>query len=257
MTAIEHADRIKETAAAYYWYHCIDLGQGVLTDGDYDMNPLLDHYAFPRQMAGLSVLDVGRASGFFSFEFEQRGAAVTATELGSYFDWDFVGGTAARDAKLAAISDPGAHTLRGITGAFHFAKRVKGSQVVEKTINVYGLSPEALGGHKFDIVFAGSITSHLRDPVLAFERLRSVTRGTCIVAAPSFEIAEVAAHPMLRLVGTMDSDRRSWWVVNARGLEELLLCAGFRTVKIVSRFNLANRRIPSLIVEHLVAHATP
>jgi len=77
-----------------------------------------------------------------------------------------------------------------------------------------------------------------------------------VVAAPSFEIPEVANYPMLSLVGTADADRRSWWVMNEPGLVETLRCAGFATVEIVSRFRLRHRHT-ALTVDHLVAHALP
>src|SRR5437016_1143518 len=31
----------------YYWYHTIDLGQGLVTPGDYDYRNLLSTYRFP------------------------------------------------------------------------------------------------------------------------------------------------------------------------------------------------------------------
>ena len=130
-----------------------------------------------------------------------------------------------------------------------------GSKVVSKLINVYDMSPSAFDGNKFDLVFAGSIASHVRDPILAFEKLRSVTKHKCIVAAPSFEIAAVAGSPMMYLVGTADSDRRSWWVLNERCLVEMLRCAGFARAEIFSKMTIVNRRIPSLRVDHVVAHA--
>ena len=57
------------------------------------------------------------------------------------------------------------------------------------------------------------------------------------------------------LVGTIDSDRRSWWVMNGMCLIEVLRYAGFKQVRIVSQFTLPNPRVPSLKVPHLVAHA--
>lgn len=57
------------------------------------------------------------------------------------------------------------------------------------------------------------------------------------------------------LVGTMDPDRRSWWVMNGMCLIKVLRYAGFKQVRIVSQFTLPNRCIPSLKVPHLVAHA--
>jgi SAM-dependent methyltransferase len=243
-------------ASRFYWYHCVELAPGVVTDGVYDMTEVLDQYGFPESMADLDVLDVGRASGFFAFEFERRGARVVATDIASLAEWDWVGGSAAGAEELRARGFDDAASADHISGAFRFAKAARGSRVEEKTINVYDLDPAAFDGRKFDLVFAGSIASHLRDPILAFERLRSVTAGTCIVAAPSFDIPAVREQAMLSLVGTADDDGRSWWVMNARGLSETLLCAGFTSVEIVSHFRLRHRHL-DLAVDHLVAHARP
>jgi tRNA (mo5U34)-methyltransferase len=248
-------EMVAQQAKEFYWYHCMNLGNGVITDGDYDLTDLLSRYGFPDRMDNMTVLDVGRASGFFAFEFEHRGAAVTATDLPSYLDWDFVGGEEQQQLKRAQIGEPASYSVTHITGAFDFAHRVLGSNVVGRLINVYDLSPSAFAGEKFDLVFAGSIASHVRDPILAFEKLRSVTKGKCIVAAPSFAIPEVAGRPMMALIGTADSDRRSWWVLNERCLVEMLRCAGFARAEIFSTLTIVNRRVPSLRVDHIVAHA--
>lgn len=255
--AIRHErERLLADSAKFYWYHCVQLVPGVVTDGDYDMAEVLPRYCFPEKMTGMHVLDVGRASGFFAFEFELRGAHVVATDIGSLGDWDWVGSGEARAERLATHAADANSAEDHISGAFRFAKETRGSQVEERTINVYDLDPSAFGGRKFDLVFAGSIASHLRDPILAFERLRSVTEGRCIVAAPSFHIPSVANHAMMSLVGTADEDRRSWWVMNASGLVETLRCAGFAEIEIVSQFRLEHRH-QRLAVDHLVAHAKP
>lgn len=247
---------IREEMSRYYWYHCVDLGGGVVTDGDYDLKPLLPRYGFAARMDGMRVLDVGRASGFFSFEFESRGAAVTATEIPSYLDWDFVGGEIWRDKRRAEIGDEEAFNRREIYGAFEFAHRVRGSRVKGVWSTAYQLDPQALGG-KFDLVFAGSISSHVRDPILAMEKLYGVTGGECVLAAPVFDIPAVAQLPMLALVGTADSDRRSWWMMNEQGLTEMLRCANFRDIEVISHFSIANRRVAGLVVPHIVVRARP
>ena len=240
-------------AARFYWYHCVELSPGVVTDGDYDMAPLWSRYGFPEDMTGMNVLDVGRGSGFFAFAFEDLGANVVATEIGSLADWDWVGGPAAHAERLVAYPR---FAATDALGAFHFAKAIRASNVEARTLNVYELDPSRFDGRRFDLVFAGSLASHLRDPILAFARLRSVTRGLCIVAAPSFEIPAVAEYAMTALVGMADKDLRSWWVMNARGLRETLRCAGFAKVEVVSAFRLQHRH-RDVAVDHLVAHAWP
>jgi len=93
--------RLLAEASQFYWYHCVELAPGVLTDGDYDLAPIWPAYGFPEDMSGMNVLDVGRGSGYFAFEFEGRGAKVVATDIGSLDDWDWVGGDEARISQLA------------------------------------------------------------------------------------------------------------------------------------------------------------
>jgi hypothetical protein len=55
----------------FFWYHSVDLEDGIVTPGDYDYRYSLDAFQFPDDMRGMKVLDVGSATGFFAFEFER------------------------------------------------------------------------------------------------------------------------------------------------------------------------------------------
>lgn len=250
-------DEMINEANKYYWYHCIDLGNGVISDGDYDMSQFISHYKLPENLSGSSVLDVGRASGFFSFEFERRGADVTATDIESYLDWDFVGGKPEREKRKAGILDEKSFSSREIWGAFLYAKEKLKSKVNAKFVNVYDIEPEVFGGKSFDYVFAGSITSHLRDPVLALEKLYSVTKKKLIISVPTIGIGSYEKVPTMCLVGTVDSDRRSWWVMNEYCIEEMLRCAGFSTIDVVGAFDLVGQKDSKLKIPHIVVHAEP
>src|SRR3546814_5901121 len=57
------------------WYHTIDLGNGVVTPGEYDHRPAVRHVPLPDRLDGLRCLDVGTHDGFWAFEMERRGAA--------------------------------------------------------------------------------------------------------------------------------------------------------------------------------------
>lgn len=253
---MDSAASIRERAARYYWYHCIDLGHGVVTDGDYEIESVIQHYGFPEAMNGLDVLDIGCGSGAFAFEFERRGAAVTATDLPSLFDWDLVGGDRARERWKSAVPDPEAYSNAQIFGAFEFAREVRQSTVQSRLANVYDLSPELFGGKTFDMVFLGSLMSHLRDPIRALERARSVTKGFCVVAAPTIELRRFRDVPFMQLVGGAAHDqRRNWWVMNERCLHDSLICAGFARVEMVGRLTLKHRKSREIQSEHAVAHA--
>lgn len=76
-----------DEAKKMVWYHTIELTPDFTTKGIYDWRPYWDKFAFG-DLRGKTVLDVGAGDGFFSFEFERRGAKVTALDIPSQEDRD-------------------------------------------------------------------------------------------------------------------------------------------------------------------------
>jgi 2-polyprenyl-3-methyl-5-hydroxy-6-metoxy-1,4-benzoquinol methylase len=69
---------IEEAFRDYEFYHCVELGPGVVTPGWQEAIPLqqpVSDLIKSLDLAGKSVLDVGCRDGLFSFEVEHRGAA--------------------------------------------------------------------------------------------------------------------------------------------------------------------------------------
>ena len=105
-------------------------------------------FALPEDLSGLKALDVGPWDGYFTFELERRGAEVTAID---YADLD---------------------TFRRLHGLFHSrAKYLK--------LDVYDVSRDLLG--EFDIVLLLGVLYHLKHPLLALERICSITKEICII----------------------------------------------------------------------------
>src|SRR5258708_34234154 len=126
----------------------------------------------------MSVLDVGAASGFFTFELERRGGAVTATDLPTWKSHDL--GAQYRPDLAGDQADEYLHE------PFLFAHRARGSRAARKLTSIYDIAPETTG--VFDLVFCGSVLIHLRDPAAALRRLHSVTRQAAIIST--------AGHPL-------------------------------------------------------------
>src|SRR3954467_3886756 len=60
---------------ALRWYHTLELPEGLVTPGEYDLRPIVDRLPWPESLAGMRCLDVGSRDGFYAFEMERRGAA--------------------------------------------------------------------------------------------------------------------------------------------------------------------------------------
>ena len=64
-----------------FFYHTIELpGLGVVR-GHWDLRGRFDDYVGGVSVAGKSVLDIGTATGFLSFESEKRGASRVVSAL--------------------------------------------------------------------------------------------------------------------------------------------------------------------------------
>lgn len=227
MTAQEIAQRARE----FEWYHTIDLGHGVTTPGTYDLRSMLKHYGIPSSLRGKTVLDVGPGHGFFSFEFEARGAARVATaEIPTWSSHDaspvlrqkFVEG------NVEQTMDP------YLLGALGFAIEARGSKVERNFCNVYDLSPEKVG--TFDIVFCASVLLHLTDPLRAMYAMRTVTREQAIICTGIDNSLHVTNQARALFLGTATG--QAFWFPTMTCLEQMALAAGFNKVERVSTFSL-------------------
>jgi tRNA (mo5U34)-methyltransferase len=232
--------------ADYYWYHTVDLGDGFVTPGDYDFRDTVERFPFPADMTGMTVLDVGSATGFFAFEFERRGAAVTSVELTSIADWDMAGADRermmgafkawARTDDLATVDEIAVH------GGFQFCSQMLGSRVTRCLSSVYDLTPEKLGGEAFDLVFLGDMLVHTMSPLQALNVLAGLCQGTMVI---SQDLPEFAGDtPAMLYCGGVDGagDNRSWWHPNEACWKDMLKRLGFADVRVVGHHEGVVRR---------------
>ena len=212
---LSRMDRVelRERVASLRWYHSIDLGQGIVTPGA-DNTPLrVPKIGLPSDLTGRSVLDIGAWDGFWSFEAERRGAdRVVASD---WYSWHGVGWGAGQ----------------GKAG-FQLAREALNSRVEDVDIDVSDLSPERVG--TFDVVLFLGVLYHLRNPLLALQRVASVSSGLLIVetVVDMVGIGRPAAafYPGREL----NDDPTNWWGPNHAAVSGMLAAVGFTTVAVLS-----------------------
>jgi tRNA (mo5U34)-methyltransferase len=224
----DQLDDLSAEVERYPWYHTLELGGGVVTPrAMFDHRPVLERYPVPSALTGLSCLDVGTMDGFWAFEMERRGAAsVTAIDLDDpeALDWP------------ASLRD-GEKTLDETKAErFALAKRALGSSVERVTLSVYDLSPD-LG--TFDFVFCGDLLLHLKDPITAVERIRSVSAGSAVIVNPIKRFRRY--RDRMPLAGLDGIDEFEWWTTNLAGLVRIVRAAGFSRVEAARPFELPFR----------------
>jgi len=192
------------------WHSPIDLGHGVVTKDWHTQRRFarrLRLMQIPEDLTNKKVLDIGAWDGFFSFEFERRGAKVLSIDI-----WD--------EAALAN---------------FLFAREKLNSKVEYKKIDIHELNPN-IG--QFDIVFCAGVLYHLRYPLKALECVRSVTKGVLILET----VAMIPfTHEHFPMIGFFPGDKeaiasgRQWGICAAPTifwLKEALYSAGFDKLEV-------------------------
>ncbi len=227
------ATRIRENS----WYHTLEL-PGFTTEGWFDLRPYVDRYGLPDDMSGMRALEVGTWDGFWAFEMERRGAEVVALDLDdeSELDWP----PRRRPSEYST-------TPRGV--GFALAKEALGSKVERVVKSVYHATPEELG--TFDLVFCGSVLIHLRDQLLALERIANLCTGTFISAEEYDRRAGLVPGPYSRYLADRDN-AVVFWLPSTRTWRRMMWSAGFDEVESKGKFKM--RSAQGFSVRHVIHH---
>ena len=200
-----------KNASDIQWFHSMELG-----DGSHTISPERTRTERRREEAclgkvdlrGKTVLDVGAWDGYYSFAAKRRGAArVLATD---HFCWSGEGW--------------------GSKDGFEHARARLGLQVEDLEIDVHDLSPETIGG-RFDVVLFLGVLYHLKNPLLALEKVASVC-GETLVLETIVDTRWSSRPTMVFFPGSeKNNDPTNWWAPNVRCVVAMLETLGFGKVQ--------------------------
>ena len=212
---MEHSD-LEASIASLRWHHTIDLGNGFVTPGRDDSPRKLTRLGMPENLTGMTVLDVGAADGYFSFEAERRGARrVVAMDL-----WPGVNGLITREA-------------------FDLARRTLRSNVEALQLNVYDISADRIGS--FDIVLFLGVLYHLRHPLFALEKIFEVAKDMLIMETHVDMLWTNRPAAAFYPGSEASNDPTNWWGPNTAAVKAMLKCVGFSRVRLSHRYPLIFR----------------
>jgi 2-polyprenyl-3-methyl-5-hydroxy-6-metoxy-1,4-benzoquinol methylase len=196
-------------------YHQLDLGDGLVLKGHWDMGKHLRYFDLPQDLTGKTVLDIGCNTGFFSFECEKRGAA-----------------------RVVALD------VREIP-AFFAARKILDSKVEFIQKNIYDIAPGSMGS--FDFVLCGSLLLHLTDMFQALRIIGGLTREVAVISTEICLDERVRNEPFNRFVAKrypewvgFGNHIAVFWHPTVRCLSDMFIEAGFAEVEEVSQFRLEN-----------------
>lgn len=212
-----------------WWYHTFLFDNGFEVRGYYDIGKNVHEYGFSDDLSGMKVLDIGPASGWFSFYFEQLGAEVTTVDVRGSFDLDLFGSYQYAPGDESTGAYRPADSPFGVE--FQTMHELLDSNVRVRTGRAYEVGPELLGGETFDLVFMGALLMHLRDPIGALRAARSVCRGKAIVTN-WLTLEEGGGHPWAELPALGRDEPFAWWRPNRACYGLWFEAAGFDDVDV-------------------------
>ncbi len=228
------AETCEEVARSSHFYHSFDLSNGVHIAGDWDMSVDIDAYRLP-DVRGKRVLDIGPASGWFSYYLESLGADVTVVETRGYGDFDVYGEdryTGAQGREADRVVDGHPVWFGPVSPSFWAMHEILDSKVKLVNGRIYEVGPDMFP-EPFDLVLVLALLVHLRDPIGALRAAHSVCKpdGRCIATASTWAEQDKSTTPMQMLPYT-SIDKISWWVPNKVAFAHWFKAAGFKEIDV-------------------------
>lgn len=205
-------EEIVDGVAKRQWFHCIDLGNGIVTPGTREKDAW-QMYRLPERLDGKRVLDIGAWEGGFSFEAERRGAS-----------------------QVIAMDVWGTTQEPGSVGAgwenFQFAHNALNSKVIPEFMNVYSLSP-SLG--PFDLILFLEVLYHLQDPIAGLRHVKSALAPGGMVCLETWIDAEWIDEPAAIFYpgAELNNDPTNWWGPNIKCVQLMAATVGFKEAELV------------------------
>jgi SAM-dependent methyltransferase len=200
-----------------HFYHCMDIPGVGPVQGDWDLRGRVDDYLGGVDLKGKRVLEVGPASGFLTFEMEQRGASVVCIELDPAIEWDHLPDVGADQAFRASRQ----RILERMRNGFWFAHEHFQSDAQVHYGHATAL-PDALG--HFDVAVLASVLLHLRDPLRVVE---SCARLTDSIVVADIHCPEMDGTSSMRFRRSREPDTKdTWWDIAPDLLVDFLKTLG-------------------------------
>jgi hypothetical protein len=204
------------------FYHWLDLPSETVS-GQWDLRGRIGDYLGNTSVKGRSIIDVGTASGFLTFEMEKHGAEVVSFDAASAKDIAFIPlyghPYVTNHSEWCLTTDA---YLSRLKNSYWYAHRALQSNSKVIYGNVYDIDTY---GYTFDIAVIGQILIHLRDPVTALAAVSRLCRDVLIIAEGTHESSDTVGKMYAR--HTAGGPPYIWWQLSIPLYKELLAMFGF------------------------------
>lgn len=219
------AKRIYRTVtdrSACNFYHDVQLPDGTVVVGQWDLRKTADEYLGGVDFSGKRVIEVGPASGFLSLYMEHNGAHVTGIEPPLDTFWDLV----PRAGVTAWQKEDFKRQIERVRNSFWYLHRVFGSKVELYEADAYNL-PASLG--VFDTAVLASVLVHCNSPARMIASVAGLGVTEMIITEQYYPA--LGDQPICRLLPSLqNSIFDAWWSFSPAFFHRYLEVLGFGKV---------------------------
>lgn len=198
------AAELQRQSRAFGWFHSVDLGDGHWTAGHKTpehMKAELDHWQFPADLSGKTVLDIGCADGGWSVAAIRHGAR-----------------------SVLSIDEQ-------MTDGLRFLLDKKVFPLEYRKIDLF--SQDFLDLPVFDVVIFCGVLYHVQNPIEALKRVRLKVRELVVFETHINESLGTSVPYMVYYeTNELGNDPSNWWGPNTSCLEAMLRTSGFSSTRI-------------------------
>ena len=204
---------------AIEWFHSISLGHDIVTPGKANLQQLQTTFANLKlpDLNGKTLLDIGAWNGYYTFEAEKLGAEVTALDS---FCWN---------GRYGTQPNNNCYDKSG----FNLAHQVLNSNAKSIEMEVCDMCPKQIG--KYDIVLFLGVLYHMKHPLLALEKVFSVTNELVLIETHvnlhHVDKPSMTFYPNAEL----NHDDTNWWGPNTAAVLAMMKTVGFRECEILQQ----------------------
>src|SRR6516225_6199879 len=195
MSHLQSASNLQAIVASYIWWHSIDLGNGIVTNGVNTLETMELRYqqtCSKIDLVGRTVLDVGTWNGGFSVEAWRRGASsVTGFD---HFTWNNTYFRARDTFNLTS----------SVTGA--------GLKAIDRDLDDPKLDLSDIG--KFDVVLFLGVFYHLKNPLSALREVSGTVKDVLALETHLERFSEDRPAMVFFPGAELAGDATNWWGPN-------------------------------------------
>jgi len=165
----------------------------------------------PKDYSGKSVMDIGCADGFFSFDAEEKGA----------------------DGVLAIDDEP-----REQRPTRELAFQLLDSKVRYKQLDLYDFDSQL--DEYFDIIIFMGVLYHLKYPLFGLEKVvKKLAKGGTLYLETEYSILySIMGQSAAEFIkdDRLQKDPTNWWVPSIKCIRDMMEVAGLSDIEVKSRY---------------------